>query len=140
MKKGLVYFLGVLTGAVLTIAIFYVLGLRMQNSNAQQNPQIFAQAGEAMNLRSFQVFQVLPDGCALAKAVEKADTNDSFDFLGLIEPAITVLLIPVANKVYYDKMVINVSKEKIIRHIGTYRYTSTSGEILTVPVVAPYDE
>lgn len=69
MRKGLIFFLGIVTGCVLTIAVLFVIGIT--NSNANESDITIAEQQTVFTTATkFEVFQVLGDG-ALANCEEK---------------------------------------------------------------------
>ena len=80
MKKGLIFFFGMIAGAVLTVLILALIGMAKDsegNNSGYGDPGIsmFSEAGQTMPLKSFRVFQVLPNGTALAESSEKDKVN-----------------------------------------------------------------
>lgn len=69
MKKGLIFFLGIITGCVLTIAALFVIGVSYSNS-AESDITIAEHQTEFKDASRFEIFQVLGDG-ALANCEEQ---------------------------------------------------------------------
>lgn len=145
MKKGLIFFLGMIAGAILTVGILYFIGTG-NNSNtgnggsssyAYGDPGIslFAETGDELPLKSFIVFQVLPNGTALAQTSEKLKVEYNFQYG---EPI--VLLLPSDNISYYDNQVIKLPANKVTKQIGTYRYETKNEFVKTVPIVGFLDK
>ena len=61
MKKSLIFFLGIITGCVLTIAVLFVIGVSYSNS-LESDITIAEHQTEFKNANRFEVFQVLGDG------------------------------------------------------------------------------
>ena len=60
MRKGLIFFLGIVTGCVLTIAVLFVIGIT--NSNANESDITIAEQQTVFTTATkFEVFQVLGD-------------------------------------------------------------------------------
>ena len=58
MRKGLIFFLGIVTGCVLTIAVLFVIGIT--NSNANESDITIAEQQTVFTTATkFEVFQVL---------------------------------------------------------------------------------
>ena len=74
------------------------------------------------------VFQVLPDGSALAKV-------ENFSSWGMV-----VLLLPETDNGYYDDQSITVPKGKSLMQIGVFKYESKEEVVKTVPIVKVYDD
>ena len=130
MKKGLVFFLGMIVGAVLTIAI---LAGYNQLSGSDKTPDsgitMFDTPGPTMTFRSFEVFQVLPNGTALAK------TSDKLTPVFYLGTDPIVLLLPGEGIAYFDDQIIKVPANKCVKQVGTYRYETKDQFIKTVPIV-----
>ena len=116
------FFLGVLTGIVLTFVGLFVIGLVNQKSEDNdpvqylENPETYENKRET----SFQVFQVIGDA-ALAHEI----SSEEFGlYLGT-----TVLLL---GENYYSDQVVKMENPQII---GTYSYTNKGGRPMTVPVL-----
>lgn len=76
MRKGLIFFLGIVTGCVLTIAVLFVIGIT--NSNANESDITIAEQQTVFTTATkFEVFQVLGDG-ALANCEEKGHSTSFF--------------------------------------------------------------
>ncbi len=124
MKKGLVFFLGLIIGSILTLGVLFVI-----EASSEENISMFSSPGETLNLRSFEIFQVLPDGSALANSSEKAKSQYPF----YSDPV--VLFLAEDTVTYYDGQIIEVPSKKVVRQVGTFRYKSKMGMVKTVPVV-----
>lgn len=126
MKKGLVFFLGMITGCVLTVAtLIYVA--KVYNASGDSGLTLYEQPVGTINSYSFEVLQVYPNGNALA-FTEDPDRRDSYT-----SPA--VLLLADENIHYYDEQIVKVPKGKCARQVGIYQYRANGGMHKTVPVV-----
>ena len=76
MRKGLIFFLGVVTGCVLTIAVLFVIGITNSNTN-ESDITIAEQQTVFTTATKFEVFQVLGDG-ALANCEKKGYSTSLF--------------------------------------------------------------
>lgn len=132
MKKGLAFFLGVITGIILTIGVLFLYA--SEDTGIDKNISMFAAPGEIMNLKSFEIMQVLPNGSALAQSSEKAKTQ--YTFYG--DPI--VLFPAIEGTAYYDDQIIEVPTKKVVRQVGTFKYTSGVGLNKTVPIVKFFDK
>ena len=145
MKKGLVFFLGMVAGALVAVAAISYLGNFNNNNTAEQTNKVkryadpgislFEELGEKMDYRSFKVLQVLPNGSALMYAIKKSKP-DEFDFIA----APIVLMFPEEGMSYYDELVIKLPSDKYVRQAGTYRYDTKNfldqqTYVKTVPIV-----
>lgn len=127
MKKGLVFFLGMLTGCVLTIAaLFYIA--KVYNSEGEVSGLVlYEQPAGAIDSYSFEVMQVLPNGNALAGA-ENPSWRESYT-------GPTVLLLADENSHYYDEQIVKVPKGKKAYQVGVFDYETRGMGHKTVPVV-----
>lgn len=143
MKKGLVFILGMIAGALLTIIVVYRLGSNSSDDGTggsapygDSGISLFSEPGEVMTLKSFKLFQVLSNGTALAESTEKA--NVQYPALDYGDPI--VLLLPEDGMAYYDDQVIKVPAGKKARQVGTYRYETKNEFVKTVPIVRILDK
>ena len=126
MKKGLVFFLGMITGCVLTIAaLFYVA--KVYNASGDSGLTLYEQPVRTINSYSFEVLQVLPNGNALAYT-EDPDRRGSYT-------SPVVLLLADESSHYYDEQIVKIPKGKSARQVGTYQYGTNGGMQRTVPAV-----
>ena len=124
MRKGLIFFLGIVTGCVLTIAVLFVIGIT--NSNANESDITIAEQQTVFTTATkFEVFQVLGDG---ALAIARRRYSTSF-FTGPV-----VYIVTDGQNLFYDDQVIEVPKGKKAMQIGTFRYETKLGEKV-VPVI-----
>ena len=117
------FFLGILTGIVLTFVGLFVIGLVYQKSKDStiqylENPVSYENKKET----SFKVFQVL-ENKALADEVSDTVGNSVF-YSGN-----TVLLL---GDNYYNDQVVNVKNPQ---RVGTFKYITNEKEIMTVPII-----
>lgn len=119
-KKSFV--LGVITGAVLTFGVLFLIGLANQNSEGSDPIQYLEQpvSYENKSESSFKVFQVLGNA-ALASEVSDARLDL---YLGN-----TVVVV---GKNFYSDQVVTIKNPQ---RIGTYSYTTNGGMPMTVPVI-----
>lgn len=117
------FFLGVVTGVVLTFVVLIVIGLVIQKSDANFPVQYLEKPVSYENKKetSFRVFQVLGNA-ALA-------TEISADGVIRLFTGNTVVLL---GKDYYNNEVITVKNPQ---RIGTYSYTNKNDTQMTVPVI-----
>lgn len=133
MKKIWVYLLGILTGIVLTFVVTFIF---TSVGNSSQDVTYFDEPGEIItaqtltgttDVKSFEVFQALEDGFALAQGNQWG----SYDMV--------VLLVNKEQAPYYDGQKVNAPSGKCFRQIGIYRYLTTEKEQRTVPIVMMMD-
>lgn len=118
------FFLGLVTGILLTFAFIFIVGWANSNSDTSDEIQYLESpiAYENKQETSFKVFQVLGK-TALAKE-ESDKIGDDNMYLGNI-----VLII---GDNFYTDQVVTIKNPK---RVGTYSYTSKSDMPLTVPVI-----
>lgn len=131
MKKGLVFFLGMITGCILTVAALFYIG-KVYSAGGDSGLTLFEQPAGVIDSYSFKVLQVYPNGNALA-FTEDPDRRDSYT-----SPA--VLLLADENIHYYDEQIVKVPKGKSARQVGSYQYQTNGGMHKTVPVVRIMDK
>lgn len=117
------FFLGVVTGIILTFGTLYAISLVKQGS-ANNDIEYLEQPVSYENKKetSFRVFQVLGNA-ALANEASDKSGNDVF-YLGN-----TVLVL---GENFYSDQIVTVKKPQ---RIGTYSYTNKGGRPMTVPVI-----
>lgn len=145
MKKGLVFFLGMIVGALVAVAVMSYIG-SFGDTDATKGTKgvkrysdpgisMFDAPGDKMDYRSFQVMQVLSNGTALMHAIKKSKPGE-FDFIA----AAIVLMFPDEGVSYYDDQIVLVPSDKCVRQVGTYRYDTKNfldqqTYVKTVPIV-----
>ena len=117
------FFLGVLTGIVLTFVGLFVIGLVYQKSKDSriqylENPVSYENKKET----SFKVFQVLGNK---ALAYEVSDTVGNSVFYS----GNTVLLL---GDNYYNDQVVNVKNPQ---RVGTFKYITNEKERMPIPII-----
>ena len=118
------FFLGVLTGIVLTFVGLFVIGLVNQISEDNDPVQYLENPVSYENKKetSFKVIQVLGNKALATEASNKGGRDELY--LGN-----TVLLL---GDNYYNDQVVNVKNPQ---RVGTYNYTNKGGRSMTVPVI-----
>ena len=116
------FFLGVVTGIVLTFAILFVIALVNRNSVANDPIQYLEQpeSYENKSVTSFKVFQVLGNA-ALANEI----SNKEYKWYH----GNTVMIL---GENFYSDQVVTIKNPK---RVGTYNYTNNGGMPMTVPVL-----
>ncbi len=132
MKRGFVFFLGMITGCVLTIAALLYIA-KVQNVGEDSGLTLYEQPAGTINSNSFEVLQVLPNGNALAH-------SESEIFKDVSHTGPVVLLLSDESSHYYDEQIVKVPKGKSARQVGTYQYKTNGGIHKTVPVVGIMDK
>ena len=116
------FFLGVVTGIVLTFIGLFVIGLVNQNSSDPIQYLEQPVSYENKTKTSFKVFQVLGDA-ALAREASERIGGDVM-YLGN-----TVVIL---GKNFYSDQVVTINNPQ---RVGTYSYTNNGGMPMTVPVI-----
>lgn len=116
------FFLGVITGIILTFVILIIISLSNQNSIANDTIRYLEEpvSYENKTETSFKVFQVLSDA-ALAREV----SNKEYKWYD----GNTVVIL---GDNYYSDQVITINNPQ---RVGTYSYTNRGGMPMTVPVI-----
>lgn len=127
-KSILTFLGGLVAGVVLTFVFVILWGIAVNNSTSTNKKlTLFDGPGQELRATEFEVFQVLPDGAALANI---ADGENRWT---------TVLFLPDEGVAYYDDQRINVPAGKRAVQVGTYRYVTSREFVKTVPVVEIVD-
>ena len=119
----------------IVIGFFLAVGLgmlwnKMYGETAYNNEDVvmFEKPKSKINAKDLRVFQVLPDGRALA-------TVESFSNMGMV-----VLLLPETDNAYYDDQSLTVPRGKSLMQIGIFKYENKEEMVKTVPIVKVYDD
>lgn len=134
-KFILTFVAGLVTGVILVFAFGYYVAMSNRNNSSSDNVvQMFDTPKQEIKADEFKIFQVLPDGSALASYDEIISKE------GYIEYG-TVVFFPASNEAaYYDSQIITLPKGKCFKQIGTYRYTTKDGMMKTVPAIDIFDK
>jgi hypothetical protein len=118
------FFLGVVTGVVLTFVVLFVIGLVNQNSADNAPVQYLEKPVSYENKKetSFKVLQVLGNAALATEASDKIG-GDVMYFGN------TVVLL---GENYYSNQIVKVKNPQ---RVGTYSYTNKGGMPMTVPVI-----
>ena len=117
------FFIGMLSGIVLTIAVLFIIGFVSQKNNEDDAIQRLEKPVSYENKKetSFKVFQVIGEDAALAKEISDKELDM---YLGN-----TVVLI---GKDFYSDQVVTMKNPQ---RTGTYSYMNNSGMPMTVPII-----
>ena len=118
------FFLGVVTGIVLTFVGLFVIGLINQNSADNDPVQYLEQPVSYENKKetSFKVLQVLGNGALATEASDKIGSDVMYF-------GNTVLVL---GEDFYSDQIVTVKNPQ---RVGTYSYTTNGGIPKTVPVI-----
>lgn len=125
MKKIWVYLLGVLTGFILTILLSLLVNMS-GNGTGIVGASFFDEPGEVFPGTTYEVFQALYEGSALARE------NGSYD-------APVVMLYDPDGRPFYDDQTVNVPEGQCYRQVGIYQYKTKMGA-KTVPILTLMDK
>ena len=137
MKNFLNFIAGLVTGTIVGALGLFLISFVIASA-PDDNPRdvpgltMFEQPADVISSDSFEVFQVVNGGNALANAVERS-WSGSYTYYGMV-----VLFIADEGTHYYDDQVISVPYGKCVRQIGLYQYETEMG-YKTVPAVAICD-
>ena len=96
--------------------------------SANQMANLFENEGECISENSFEVFQVLDSGDALANEIEEKYSTS-------LHTGLVVLFLHENGKSYYDDQIIKIPSGKCVKQIGVYKYPTKDGFEKTVPIV-----
>ena len=118
------FFLGVVTGIVLTLATLFVIAIINKNSADNDSVQYLEQPVSYENKKetSFKVLQVLGNAALATEASDKIGSD-------VIYFGNTVLVL---GENFYSDQVVTVKNPQ---RVGTYSYTNKGGMPMTVPVI-----
>lgn len=137
MSTKLKFILTFLGGFVVGIIFLFVLGIIINASqrkgSVQRDVVLFEKPQQVIEADEIEVFQVLPDGSALAQVEYTYEGNK--DNMGMV-----VMLLAKSEGSYFDSQSIKIPKGKCMKQIGTYKYMTRQDVEKTVPVVEIYDK
>ena len=118
------FFLGVVTGIVLTLATLFVIAIINKNSADNDSVQYLEQPVSYENKKetSFKVLQVLGNAALATEASDKIGSD-------VIYFGNTVLVL---GENFYSDQIVTVKNPQ---RVGTYSYTNKGGMPMTVPVI-----
>lgn len=121
MKKFLLFIGGFVSGIVATFLVAILINIGNQSDEDYPGLTKFSEKGECIATSGeIEIMQVLEPNVALAWTRN---------------PMLLVLLVNYDNKSYYDGQKITIPSGKCARQIGTYRYTTATEMVKTVPAV-----
>ena len=141
MSKGLLYFLGILTGILLTIGFGAVWNAVSKSDSAgTDNTEKQAKLPDGVTMldepipfteaKTFQVMQVVFTDGALAQSEKKMQYTGSIYYTDPV-----VLLIADKENAFYDDQIVKCPKDSKVMQVGTYNYQTPMGAWKTVPIV-----
>lgn len=133
MKKILIFFLGLLTGVILTIVVSVLITIsnsgNLESDMRDQLIDFLDEPGMVMPVQSYKVFQTLDPNHALAHEQKR------YGYSGNV-----VMVYKSGGDSFYDGMTLGAPQDYVFRQIGTYQYKTADNRTHTVPVVAVYPE
>ncbi len=127
MKKWLIFGGGVLTGVVLTFVFAFIFSI--SRSGSGDGATWFEKPGDVIDVKAFEVFQVIGEDAALVRGQSHEDLDMEI-FTGAV-----YLLTNEDGKYYYDDEVVRVPDGKVARQVGIYQYQTKSDFGKTVPII-----
>ena len=139
MSKGLSYFLGIVTGILLTLGFFAVKAYtQSQDENGTQTEKE-AKLPDGVTLldepvpfneaKNFQVLQVVFEDAALAQSEKKMQYTGSIYYTDPV-----VLIVADEKNTFYDDQIVKAPKDCKVIQVGTYNYKTQMGW-KTVPII-----
>lgn len=139
MSKGLSYFLGIVTGILLTLGFFAVKAYtQSQGENGTQTekeaklPDGVTMLDEPVpfnEAKNFQVLQVVFEDAALAQSEKKMQYTGSIYYTDPV-----VLIVADEKNTFYDDQIVKAPKDCKVIQVGTYNYKTQMGW-KTVPII-----
>ena len=140
MSKGLTYFLGILTGVLLTLGFFAVRsytskdktdgGVKAEESAKLPDGVTMLDEPVPFNeAKNFQVLQVVFEDAALAQSEKKMQYTGSIYYTDPV-----VLIVADQKNTFYDDQIVKCPKDSKVMQVGTYQYQTQMGW-KTVPIV-----
>ena len=140
MSKGLSYFLGIVTGVLLTLGFFAVKAYTPKQggeNDAQTEKEAKLPDGVTMldepvpfnEAKNFQVLQVVFEDAALAQSEKKMQYTGTIYYTDPV-----VLIVADEKNTFYDDQIVKAPKDCKVIQVGTYNYKSQLGW-KTVPII-----
>lgn len=133
VKFILTYFGGFVTGVIFIFALGMIINASQGKDSVKRDVVLFENSQQAIGADEIEVFQVLPDGSALA-TVQYSDGENN-DNVGMV-----VMLLAKDSVSYFDSQNIKIPNGKCMKQIGTYKYMTRQNMEKTVPVVEIFDK
>ena len=140
MGKGLTYFLGILTGILLTLGFF-----ALKNSSPKQEGENSNKTEKQAELpdgvtmldepvpfteaKNFQIMQVVFNDAALAQSEKKMQYTGTTYYTDPV-----VLIVADKENTFYDDQIIKAPRDSKEMQVGTYQYKTQMGW-KTVPII-----
>lgn len=144
MSKGLTYFLGVLTGVLLTLGFFAVKSYSSKDEAGGVETEESAELPDGVTMldepvpfseaKNFKVLQVVFEDAALAQSEKKMKYTGSTIYTDPI-----VLIVADQSNTFYDDQIVKTPKDCKVMQVGTYNYETQIGW-KTVPIIRFIEE
>ena len=140
MSKGLSYFLGIVTGILLTFGVFAVIAYTAkQDGKGDTKTERQAKLPDGFTMletpvpfteaKNFEILQVVFDDAALAQS-EKRIGHSGHSYY--TDPV--VLIVADQKNTFYDDQIVKCPKDSNVMQVGTYNYQTKIGW-KTVPII-----
>ena len=140
MSKGLTYFLGILTGVLLTLGFFAVKSYTskdktdgdVKTEESAKLPDGVTMLDETVpfnEAKNFQILQVVFEDAALAQSEKKMQYTGSTYYTDPV-----VLIVADQKNTFYDDQIVKAPKDCKVVQVGTYNYQTKMGW-KTVPII-----
>lgn len=140
MSKGLSYFLGIVTGILLTLGFFAVKAYTSkQGEEAGTATEKQAKLPDGVTMleepipfteaKNFEILQVVFEDAALAQSEKKMQYTGSIYYTDPV-----VLIVADQKNTFYDDQIVKCPKDSKVMQVGTYKYQIQMGW-KTVPIV-----
>lgn len=137
MSKGLSFFLGILTGILLTIGFLAIMNSASKDGATGTEKQDKLLEGVTMlekpipfnEANNFEIMQVIFEDAALAQSEKKMPHSGNIYY---DDPV--VLIVADQKNTFYDDLVVKCPKDSKVIQVGTYQYQTQIG-LKTVPIV-----
>lgn len=132
MSKGVSYFLGILTGIILTVAAIFVIN---KTNSSSDELTMFKERGKMMDTQSYMIIQTYDNNHALAVDSEILAISTFMNIPSFINTAVYIIGGEKSN--FYDGLEIKSSEKIKFYQVGTYRYKTQDNDWRTIPAVMP---
>ena len=132
-KFILTYIGGIVTGIIFVFILGMIVNASQGKGSVQRDVVLFEKPQQTIGASGIEVFQVLPDGSALARVEYTYEGNN--DNVGMV-----VMLLAKDGVSYFDSQSIKIPNGKCMKQIGTYKYMTRQEMEKTVPVVEIFDK
>ena len=140
MSKGFSYFLGILTGILLTLGFFAVKAYTAkQGGEGDTKTEKQARLPDGVTMldtpvpfteaKNFEILQVVFEDAALAQSEKRMEYTGSIYYTDPV-----VLIVADQKNTFYDDQIVKCPKGSKVMQVGTYKYQTQMGW-KTVPII-----